>query len=298
MGPDNVAGDMTDPASVLPPMDAPRRPATAVPPGSTDCHVHVFAPPGHVPFSPARAYTPAPGIDAVRLIRMHEAMGIGRAVLVASNVYAEDLRATEAALAAHPDRFRGVALIRPDVADSELDRLHRLGFRAIRINLVLAGALRMEHLPTLAPRLAARGWHLEVQSKPETLVEAVGRLMALPVDVVIDHLSLLRPQHKEVHVGAVLRLLDGGRGWAKLSAPYVGEPGDRHYPMAAAVARRFAAAAPERCLWGSNWPHPQAQPIPDDGDLLDWLAEAVPDAAARRRILVDNPARLFGFPPS
>ena len=284
--------------TVLPPKDAPRRPEAMPPPGATDCHVHVFAPPSRYPFYPARAYTPPLGIDASRLIWMHEAIGVSRAVLVASNVYAEDLRATEDALKAHPDRFRGVALIRPEVADSELDRLHALGFRAVRINLVLAGALRLEHLPALAPRLADRGWHLEVQSKPETLAEVVEQLRALPVDVAIDHLALLRPEHGESHPGiaAVLRLLDGGRGWAKLSGPYVGEPGGPRFPKAVALARRFAAAAPERCLWGSNWPHPQAVPMPDDGDLVDWLAEAVPDAAPRARILVDNPARLFGFP--
>ncbi len=291
---------MTAPATVLPPKDAPRRPAAAPIPGATDCHVHVFAPADRYPFSPSRAYTPPPGIDAARLIRMHETIGVSRAILVASNVYAEDLRATEDALKAHPDRFRGVALIRPDLADSELDRLHGLGFRAVRVNLVMAGALRMEHLPALAPRLAARGWHLEVQSRPETLAEVADRLLALPVDVAIDHLALIRPEHGEAHPGiaAVLRLLDSGRGWAKLSGPYVGEPGGSRFPKAATLARRFAAAAPERCLWGSNWPHPQAVPIPDDGDLLDWLAEAVPDAAVRRRILVDNPARLFGFPLS
>ncbi len=291
---------MTEPATVLAPKDAPRRPKANPPAGATDCHVHVFAPADRYPFYPARAYTPPPGIDAARLIRLHDAIGISRAVLVASNVYAEDLRATEDALRAHPGRFRGVALIRPDIADSELDRLHGLGFRAVRINLVLAGALSLEHLPALAPRLASRGWHIEVQSKPETLAEVADRLLALPVDVAIDHLALLRPEHGENHPGiaAVLRLLDSGRGWAKLSGPYVGEPGGPHFPEAAALARRFAAAAPERCLWGSNWPHPQAVPMPDDGDLLDWLAEAVPDVASRRRILVDNPAQLFGFPLS
>jgi predicted TIM-barrel fold metal-dependent hydrolase len=291
---------MSAPASVLPPLDMPRRPTHAVPPGATDCHVHVFAAPGRFPFHAARAYTPPMGIDASRLIRMHEAIGVDRAVLIASNVYAEDLRATEEALTAHPGRFRGVALIRPDIAEAELDRLHALGFRAVRINLVLAGALRLEHLPALAPRLAARGWHLEVQLKPETLVEVSSRLLVLPIEIAIDHLALIRPEHGENHpaIAAVRRLLDGGRGWAKLSGPYVGEPQGPRFPKAAALARLFAEAAPERCLWGSNWPHPQAQPIPDDGDLVDWLAEAVPDAAARRRILVDNPARLFGFAPS
>lgn len=291
---------MIAPATVLPPKETPRRPGTEPPPGATDCHVHVFAPAGRYPFNPARPYTPPPGIDAARLIRMHDAIGISRAVLVASNVYAEDLRATEDALEANPDRFRGVALIRPDIADPELDRLHGLGFRAVRINLVLPGALRMEHLPVLAPRLADRGWHIEVQSKPETLAEMADRLLALPIDLVVDHLALLRPEHGDKHPGivAVLRLLDSGRGWAKLSGPYVGEPEGPRFPKAVVLARRFAEAAPERCLWGSNWPHPQAVPIPDDGDLVDWLSEVVPEPAVRRRILVDNPARLFGFPPS
>ena len=229
---------------------------------------------------------------------MHRTLGIARAVLVASNVYAEDLRATEDALRDHPRRFRGVALVRPDVADGELRRLDGLGFRAVRINLVLPGALGIEHLPRLAPRLAGLGWHLEVQARPETLAEVAERLRALPVDLVLDHLCLIRPEHGPDHPGvaAALRLLEGGRGWAKLSAPYVGEPGGSRFPHAAALARRFVAAAPERCLWGSNWPHPQAVPIPDDGDLLDWLAEAIPDEASRRRVLVDNPARRYGFP--
>jgi predicted TIM-barrel fold metal-dependent hydrolase len=288
---------MTSPATVLPPHPDPHKPRFAAPSGAVDCHVHVFAPPERYPFAAGRGYTPAPGIDPARLKRMHDRLGIARAVLVASNVYGEDLRATEDALRDHPDRFRGVALLRPDVEDDELKRLDRLGFVATRINLVLPGALRLEHLPELAPRLAALGWHLEVQSKPETMAEVAGRLRALPVELVLDHLCLIRPEHGPEHPGAVaaLRLLESGRAWMKLSAPYVGEPGGAPYPKAAALARRFADAAPERCLWGSNFPHPQAVPIPDDGDLMDWLADIVPDEAARRRILVDNPVRRYRF---
>lgn len=289
-----------EPAQVLPPHPAPHRPAASVPPGAIDCHVHVFAPPDLYPFMAGRAYTPAPGIDPARLARMHAAIGIERAVLVASNVYGEDLRATEDALSAEPSRFRGVALLRPDVTDEELKRLDMLGFRAARINLVAAGALRLEHLDALAPRLAARRWHIEVQPTPAALAEIGERLHDLPVEVVVDHLGLIKPEHGLEHPGtkALLRLLDRGRTWIKLSAPYVGEPGGPRFPKAVELARRFVAAAPDHCLWGSNWPHPQAMPIPDDGDLMDWLAEVVPDEAARRRILVDNPARRYGFPPA
>jgi predicted TIM-barrel fold metal-dependent hydrolase len=198
------------------------------------------------------------------------------------------------------DRFRLVAVLPPGVPDPELSRLRAEGVRGVRFNLKLGGPLRLDDLLPMARRLAPLGWHCQVNLGPTQLIEAVGLLRQLPCRLVLDHLGQV-PQPgglRSEAFAAVRDLLDLGNTWVKLSGPYitsrVGPPG---YADAGEVAAALGRAAPERVLWGSAWPHPSlpAAETPDDRLLLDMLAAWVPDAGSRRRVLVDNPAELYGF---
>lgn len=259
----------------------------APPPGAADCHVHVY--------DPARA----PGADAAALRALHARLGLSRGVLVQPSAYGFDNALHLAALEAlGRERFRMVAVLPPDVGEAELRGLDAAGVRGVRFNLKLGGPLRAGDLPTLARRVAPFGWHCQVNAAPAQLLGLQDLLLGLPCPVVLDHLGQV-PQPEGpagVAFAAVRRLLDGGRAWAKLSGPYVtsraGPPG---YADAGAVAAALARAAPERVVWGSDWPHPSERAKPDDAALLGLLADWVPEPGARRRVLVDNPAALYGF---
>jgi len=171
--------------------------------------------------------------------------------------------------------------------------------RGVRFHDMVAGCLRIDLLEPVAARIRPHGWHVQIQLDGDGLVDLAPRLAALPVDVVIDHMGRI-PVAGGIERAAfvsLLRLLEGGRCWVKLSAPYhVSRAGPPDYRDCAARARTLVRAAPERLLWGSNWPHPSVRDKPDDADLLDTLADWTDDEATIRRILVDNPVALFGFP--
>jgi predicted TIM-barrel fold metal-dependent hydrolase len=155
----------------------------------------------------------------------------------------------------------------------------------------------LEEVEVMVPRLTELGWHLQMLVQAERLPEIAARLRALPLDVVIDHMGLPVPERGLETAGmrVMLGLLESGRCWVKLSAPYYGESSPPHYAFAAAVATRLFAARPDRMLFGTNWPHPHAGPPPDEGDLVDWLGAVAGGSAGLYQILVDNPAELYGF---
>ena len=290
------------PQGRLPELPSPPRLLEA-PPGACDSHVHVFAGPEEFARDPDRTEDPAPGDLATwcgRLAERLATLGLSRVVLIHSVVYREDNAATVAALdrmGLH--RTRGVALLRPGVGDDELDRLHEAGMRGVRLDLVFPGALHPEGAVALAPRLAERGWHVQLFGKltegdAGVIADLAGRL---PVPMVLDHLAY--PVLHEGPDGAgfrmILSLLERGRTWVKLSSLYrqADPPHDALAPFVAALL----AANPERIIWGSNWPHVRwAGPTPDDGGVLDALTEMAGKDAVRR-ILVDNPQELYGFDP-
>jgi predicted TIM-barrel fold metal-dependent hydrolase len=269
-----------------------------VPPGACDCHAHVFGPAAQFPYAEGRDYTPPDAPPAAHLA-MLDALGLARGVLVQPSVYRIDNRAMWAALEAAPARLRAVAVIGEETGGRELERMHALGTRGVRFNVLSSGGTSLELLERLARRIAPLGWHVQLHVAGPVLAELAPRLGRLPVAVVIDHMGNLRPEAGPAQPGfqALLALLRDG-AWVKLSAPYrlSREPA----PFAAVIpfARALAEAAPERCLWGTDWPHPNLNDrvMPNDGDLLDALADWAPDAEAQRRILVENPARLYGFP--
>jgi 2-pyrone-4,6-dicarboxylate lactonase len=280
------------------PRPVPRRPRSKVPAAACDTHAHVFAPKGVYPYAPHRPYTPAPdtGLDAYR--RMLGVIGFGRAVLVHSNIYGPDNRATTDALAEAAGAFRGIALVRPGIGDAALAGLAAVGMRGIRVNLEFPGEMTFEDAEWMAQRLAGLGWHVQLLSGAARLAPIRERLAALPIDVVIDHMALPRAAADLEGPGfaTLLELLGTGRTWVKLSAPYYGCADPPGYPFATEFARRLYAARPDRMLFGTNWPHPQADPVPDEGDLVDWIAAVTAGEVGLRQVLVDNPARLYGFP--
>jgi D-galactarolactone isomerase len=225
-------------------------------------------------------------------------LGLTRLVVVQPNGYKFDNACTEDALRQFGGVARGIATIRPDTGAAELKRLTRAGFRGARCYMLNGGYLSWDDVEAIAARVRPYGWHVQLQFDGRTLPDHWQRLARLPVDVVIDHNGkFLEPVlTSNPAFGVLLDLLAGGRTWVKLSAPYetskVGAPG---YDDVSALARALAAVHPERCLWATNWPHPGQNPAPATVAMLDLLLDWAPDAQVQRRILVDNPARLYGF---
>lgn len=273
------------------------RPRLAVPAGACDTHMHVYD--RAVPSAPGGP--PIPGHFPVEAYRAMQArLGLARVVVVQPNAYQDDNRVTLEAIRALGAGAKGVGVVKPGASDAEIERLTRGGIVAQRIFNLPNGAVPLAQMHEVMARVHPCGWFANIQLDGRELPEHEARIARLPGRFVIDHtgkyLEPVAPDHPAFR--SLLRLVDTGRCWVKLSAPYetsrTGAPG---YEDVARLARALARHAPERMLWASNWPHPSAPPdaVPDDADLLDLLLDWAPDEAARRRILVDNPAELYGF---
>jgi D-galactarolactone isomerase len=285
-------------------------PRTRAPAHACDCHLHIYDPRFPEAEGAEQGDTPQQA-TAGDYRRIQQRLGTERAVVVQPRPYGTDNRVTLDAIAQlGAERTRGVAVVTPAVTDAELQALHAGGIRGVRLSLTTAdpkaySPTQPHMLEPLAARIAPLGWHLQLHVAAEQTVAHAEVLRRLPCPIVFDHLARLPhgaagPRHPAF--GIVRGLLLEGRAWVKLSGAYLstdeGPPthGDTH-----AVARAWVDAAPDRLVWGSDWPHPAAEAhprfphVPDDAQLLDLLAAWVPDAAQRDRILVDNPARLYGF---
>jgi len=271
-----------------PPQALLRRPRVALPSGSCDTHVHVIGPASNFPLDPQRNYTPV----ICTLAQYREVMascGIARAVLVQPSVYGTDNRQLLDALREGGATFRGVVVPRATTSDAELDAMHTLGVRGIRLNLVNPQVVAVDAAVALCDRIAWRGWHLQVQVRWSDAVEATLADIAARtrLALVIDHMG--RPPTTQAP-RALLELLASGRGWVKLSAPY--RLGADVLPLVHALV----AANPEQVLWASDWPHAELfAPTPHDADLVDLLADWLVSDGLRQQICVANPARLYGF---
>jgi D-galactarolactone isomerase len=228
-----------------------------------------------------------------------ETLGIDRVVVVQPSAYGKDNSCTLHAIAELGPIARGVAVVDTETTDQELDRLTAAGIRGVRFHMLPGGVLPWDILEEMAARVEAFGWHVQLQMDGRNLPEREEMLSRLPGALVIDHTGKFLEPVPVDHPGfrTLLRLLDNGRVWVKLSAPYetsiVGAPS---YADVGTLAKALIAAAPERMLWASNWPHPSAQDNPpDDAMLMGTLLEWMGDEATRHRILVDNPANLYGF---
>jgi D-galactarolactone isomerase len=196
------------------------------------------------------------------------------------------------------EKTRGVAVLHPEVTDAEFQRLDAGGIRGIRFTQFdpRTAATTRDMIEPLAQRVEPLGWHVQIHLRSDQIVDAADLLQRLPGTVVFDHLGRLAGGVNDPALAVIRRMLDRGRSWVKLSGAYFF--GDAPaYEGALPVARAYIAAAPERVVWGSDWPHPTETDKPDDATLLDLLSDWAPDDATRHRMLVDNPAALYGFPP-
>jgi predicted TIM-barrel fold metal-dependent hydrolase len=226
-------------------------------------------------------------------------MGTTRNVVVTPSTYGTDNRITLDAIAQIGPTARGVAVVEASIGDAELKRMNDLGIRGIRINLVLAGATTIDMIEPLSKRVNDLGWHLQIAMKGEQIAAIEDLLLRVPAPVVFDHLGLLAQPNALDNPGfkTISKLIDKGKAWVKLSGAYLdSKVGPPSYSDMVPVARAYIKAAPDRMVWGSVWPHPTEKDEPDDAVLFDLLAEWAPDVATRTAILVQNPARLYGFP--
>lgn len=283
---------------------SPRAPATALPPLTCDTHAHVCGPAEKFPYAAERIYTPpdAP-LGAYRALL--KALGVERAVLVQPSVYGTDNTAMLAALRETGAGLRGVAVIEPTLSKAEIADMHAAGVRGVRLNVVDRrdgkNLVPTELVAKLVELIAEHGWHLEFLVNFDEAEGFAEQVKGLPVDIVLGHLGYPKsgaagwPEHPGF--ASLLRLIDGGRCWVKLTGPYrISAAADIPYEDLTRAAQKLAAAAPERLVWGTDWPHVMMKKrMPNDGELADLLHLWVPDTAARARILVDNPAALYGF---
>jgi D-galactarolactone isomerase len=271
-------------------------PKLKAPPGTCDTHMHIYTP-GY-PVRPEVARPPVATVADYR--KLCDRLGITRTIFVQPNAYGADNSCLLAAMKEYGPEARGVAVVTPDVSDAELERLTKSGIRAIRFMLLPGGFLTDDVFDILSVRVHEFGWHVNIQVDGRTFAEREAKLRKVKGDLVIDHVGKFLEPVATDHPAfcALLRLVDSGRVWVKLSAPYeVSKVGRPLYGDVGALAKALVKAAPERMLWASNWPHPSATDAnrPDDAELLDLLLDWAPDESIRHKILVDNPARLYGF---
>jgi predicted TIM-barrel fold metal-dependent hydrolase len=287
----------TEPAQCARPHVDVRTPALQLPPNAADCHCHVFGPREKYPWAANRLYTPPP-VTLDHYLAMLDTTGFARGVMVQTGLYGTDNRFIVDAIKAHPKRLRAIALIDESFSDRALRDLADAGVRGFRVNRTAKTGLAFDVARRLAERTRDLGWHvqflLDIEDYPD-----IDRLLGdFPTEVVIDHMGRPDPRKGVDAPGfqALIRLLKSGRGWAKLSAPYRTSRQEPPYHDITPFAQALVAAAPDRLVWGSDWPHVLLETtMPDDGDLVDQIAVWVPDAALRTRILVDNAERLYGF---
>lgn len=298
------------------PVSTVRTALTFTPPaGSCDCHVHVFPDPAKFPFWSGRIYTP-PVATADDLLALQKAMKFDRVVIVTPSVYGTDNSATlDGIRQLGPERARGVAVIGPDTSTSDLDAMAAGGIRGVRANLETGGVTdpiaAKKILDTVVKQIEGRGWHLQIYASLPLVTAMKGDLAQVPVPLVFDHFAGAESEKGigQAGFGAVLDLVRAGRAYVKISGAYrAARTGAPDYPKVASLAKSLVAANPDRIVWGTDWPHPDSYPRADrkatdvappididDGRLLNLLVEWVPDVAIRQKILVENPARLYGF---
>jgi predicted TIM-barrel fold metal-dependent hydrolase len=283
----------------------------AIPEGACDCHVHTFDP-QHFPYSPSRPYTPE-SVSVDELRSLHKALHMDRVIVVQTTVYGTDNSGALDAMKKLGSRARGVAVIDENTPESALDEMDRAGIRGIRLNLETSGQTDPEigrkRFRAAVERIKTRKWHIQIYARL-SLIEGIKDLVAAaPMPVVFDHFGGMQAGLGADQLGfsSLMTLVRTGKAYVKISAPYRSSTDAPDYPDVAPLARALVASNPQRILWGSDWPHPGI-PVPgrsnaeitpffqiDDGRVLNFLPKWVPDAATRKSILVENPAKLYGF---
>jgi predicted TIM-barrel fold metal-dependent hydrolase len=232
---------------------------------------------------------------------LQQRLGLSRVVIVQPRNYGVDNAPTLDAIAQFGiDNARGVGVLRPDVTEAELDRLHAGGIRGLRFTVgdPATAVVSVDMIEPMARRIERLGWHLQFNMPRDMILASAAVLGRLPVQVVFDHLGHV-PSTGDESWGVVMGLVQKGKAWVKISGAYMNSDiGAPDYPEATRIAQAYVKAAPERLVWGSDWPHPSPKIKPDDAGLFDLLTVWAPDEATRHRILVRNPEALYGFPQS
>jgi predicted TIM-barrel fold metal-dependent hydrolase len=273
-------------------------PRLAAPAGACDCHVHIYDAARFPPSRPGSRMQRDAGVAEYRLLQRRT--GLSRVVIVTPAVYATDNAVTLDAIAQLGDGARGVAVVHPDVSDAELEALDSCGVRGIRFTQFdpATAVTTIDMIEPLSRRAAELGWHVQIHMRADQIAAAESLWPRLASLIVFDHMGRL-PQPAGIDHPAfaiIRRLIDQRRAWVKISGAYLDtKAGPPAYADATKVAQAFVKAAPERVVWGSDWPHPTETDKPDDAVLFDLLADWAPDADVRRRILVTNPETLYGF---
>lgn len=277
---------------------APRKPRLALPRGACDAHFHVFGPQSRFPFAPGRSYTPTCDAPKETLFALHRHLGIERGVVVQSAAHGFDNSAAADLLAASKN-YRGIALAPADTKNDELKRLHAQGFRGVRFHYMshLGSGDPIDAVLAMAKRLAEIGWHLQIHLDGKRIAELAPALARSPVPVVIDHMGRIDASQgmNAAPFQALLKLMRNRHCWVKVSGSERISKKASPWPDAALFARKLVQEFGDRAVWGTDWPHPNLAEVPDDGELVDLLAEMAPAESERKAILVDNPARLYGF---
>jgi len=284
-----------------------------VPAGACDCHTHIHGDPKKFPFFSGRVYTPEMALPA-EMARLHKALHIQRVVIVTPSVYGTDNSATLYGLKARGKDARGVAVIDEKTSESALDSMGRAGMRGIRLNLATGGikdpSVGAQRFQTATERMKKRNWHVQIYTNLAMISVLKSQLAASPVPIVFDHFggaeAKLGPQ--QPGFADLLELVRSGVAYVKISGAYRASNLAPDYADCVPLAQALIAANPDRIVWGTDWPHPDSVTPPgkkptdvtpllqiDDGRLLNQLPVWAPDPAIRKKILVDNPARLYGF---
>jgi predicted TIM-barrel fold metal-dependent hydrolase len=277
-----------------------RTPAPLPPPGSCDCHLHVFADASRYPPAAGRTYDP-PRATIADLERMHSALGVERAVIVQASIYGTDNSLMVDTIAGRKN-YRGVAVIDDATTDAALARMNDAGVRAARFNFAkfLGLVPTTETFRRCVARVKPLGWHIKIFGEFDEYKDHIPFLRASGATVVLDHMGRMdfRPGLDQPAMRTVLDLLHDERWWIMLSGQERHSATDFPWDDSIPFARAFVAAAPDRCIWATDWPHVRfRRNMPNDADFIEMLYRYVPDDAVRRKILVDNAARLYGFEP-
>ena len=288
---------MTKPC--LPPRAVTSAPHWTAPKNSTDCHFHINGPYDRYPLSPGRSYSP-PVADVPAYQAMARTVGIGRMVIVQPSTFGTDNNCTLDAveLLGH-EKSRAVVVIDDSFDQDALEQMDAKGARGVRFNAVSGNGTPLDQLENLAARVAEFGWHIQFYTHGEQIAELAPLIKKLPVTVVLDHMAGVKSDRgvDSQEFRAAAGLMQSGQAYVKISG-YRSSVQGFPYDDVAPLARGFIEANPDRCVWGSDWPHPSLfgeTHMPDDGQLFDMLGAWAPSDQLRRKILVDNPARLYGF---
>lgn len=285
-------------ADYLPFHPNPSKPAFQAPPGAVDAHCHVFGPADKFPYAPERKYTPCDA-SKEQLFALRDFLGFERNVIVQASCHGRNNDALVDALNTAGDRARGVAVVAPDIADSDLAALDDAGVRAVRFNFVrrLVDATPREVFLAIADRVAKLGWHIVVYFEAPDLPDLIPFLKQLPTTIVVDHMG--RPDVSKGVDSAefaqfVSFMQENPNVWSKVSCPERLTNTPPNYDDVVPFARHLVETFPDRVLWGTDWPHPNMKShVPDDGALVDVIPKIAPDQQLQHALLVDNPMRLY-----